>query len=94
MFNILVYERRLRHREVRNKGNLMRGFDTRDLVALKKQVKSSRKYVIAQILVFKTKIPYRDLEKDTQSSCWIQSLASCEGVGRPRRKLKESASSL
>ena len=43
LFNILVYERRLRHRELRNKGNLMREFYTGDLLLVRKQVKSSRK---------------------------------------------------
>ena len=48
LFNILVYERRLRHRELRNKEKLMREFDTVELVIVRKQVKSSRKDVIAQ----------------------------------------------
>ena len=47
LFNILVSERRMRHRELRNKGKLMREFDTGDLVIVSKQVKSSRKYEIA-----------------------------------------------
>ena len=69
----------------------MREFDTGDLVVVRKKVKSSRKYGIAQKLVFKTKIPYRVLEKVTMSSYWVQSLPFCEGLGRPRRKVKESA---
>ena len=43
LFNILVPENRVRHRELLNKGNSMREFDTGDLVVLSKQVKSSRK---------------------------------------------------
>ena len=42
LFNILISERRMIHRELRNKGKLMREFDTGDLVVLRKQVKSSR----------------------------------------------------
>ena len=91
LFNILVSERRLRHRELRNKGKPMMEFDTGDLVLVRKQVKSSRKYGIAQKLVFKTKVPYRVLEKVTLSSYWLKSLHFCEGLGRPRRKVKESA---
>ena len=48
LFNILVYERRLRYREIRNKGNLMREFDTGDLELVRKHVKSSRKYGVSQ----------------------------------------------
>ena len=46
----------------------MRKFDTGDLVVVSKQVKSSIKYGIAHILVFKTKVPYRVLDKATPSS--------------------------
>ena len=43
LFNILTSERRLSHRELRNKGKSMREFHTGDLVLLRKQVKSSIK---------------------------------------------------
>ena len=49
LFNILVSKKRMIHRDIRNKRNLMRGFDTVDLVLVGKQVNSSRKYGIAQI---------------------------------------------
>ena len=65
LFNILVQKRRLRHREIRNKGNIIMEFDTGDLVIVMKKVKSSRKYGIAQKLVLKTKGTYRSLEKAT-----------------------------
>ena len=55
LFHILVSERILRHRELRNKDKLMREFDTGDLVVVRKQVKSSRKNGIYQKLVFKNK---------------------------------------
>ena len=61
LFNILVSERRLRHRELCKNGNLMRKFDTGYLVVVRKQVNSSRTYGIAHKLVFKTKVPYRVL---------------------------------
>ena len=57
LFNILVSERRLRHRNMCNKGNITREFYTEDLVVVRKQVKSNRNYGIADILVFKTKEP-------------------------------------
>ena len=39
LFNIMISERRLRHRELRNKGNLTREFDTGDSVLVRNQVK-------------------------------------------------------
>ena len=55
------------------------------------RAKSSRKEIIYHKLVFKTKESYRFLEKATPSSYQIQHLPFCEGVGRPVRKVKESA---
>ena len=91
LFNILVSDRSLRHREIGNKGNLVREFDTGNLVVVRKQVKSTRKYGIYHKLVFKTKGPYRVLDKATPSSYWVHNLPLCEGLGRPGRKVKESA---
>ena len=88
LFNILVYERRLRHKELRNKGKIMREFDTGYLVIVKKQMKSSRKVGIAQKVVFKTKVPYIFLEKDIPSSYWLKRLPFFEGLGRPIIKVK------
>ena len=42
-FNVLITERRLIHRELRNKVQIMREFDTRDIVLVGNQVKSIRK---------------------------------------------------
>ena len=47
LFNILTYERNLRHRDLHNKGKFMREIDTGDLFLVRKQVKSSRKDGIA-----------------------------------------------
>ena len=47
LLNILVFDRRLRHRELRNKGNLNREFDTGDIVVVRKHAKSSIKYGVA-----------------------------------------------
>ena len=49
----------------------MREFHTGDLVVVRKHVKTSIKYRIAQKLLFKTKGPYRVLEKATPSSSWL-----------------------
>ena len=55
LFNILVSEMRLRHRNLSNKGKSVKEFYIEDLVLLSKQVKSSRKYGIAHKLVFNKK---------------------------------------
>ena len=57
MFNILVSERRLIHRELRNKGNIRREFYKGYILVLKNQVKSSKKYGIANKLVFLKRDP-------------------------------------
>ena len=58
-------------------------------MVVRKQVNSSRKYSIAQKLVFKTKVPFRALYKATPISYWFQSFPICEGLGRPGIKVKE-----
>ena len=67
LFNILLSESMMIHRELHNKAKSMRGFYTRDLVVVSKKVKSSSKNGIDQKLVFKTKGPYRVLEKAAPS---------------------------
>ena len=61
----MLLVRRIKHRELHNKGKSMREFDTEDLVVVRKHVKSSRKDGIDQELVLKKKGPYRVLEKAT-----------------------------
>ena len=68
------------HRELHNKAKSMRGFYTRDLVVVSKKVKSSSKNGIDQKLVFKTKGPYRVLEKDIRSSYCLQRLPVYGGL--------------
>ena len=53
LFKIIVSERGPIKMYLRNKGKLMREFDIRDLVLLRKQVKSIRKYGIPQKLIKK-----------------------------------------
>ena len=68
MFNILVYLRRLSHRELLNKVKLLRELDTVYLMLVIKQVDLFIKYVVNQKLVFKTKEPYIFLEEATHIS--------------------------
>ena len=65
LINILVFRRRIRHRKLRNKGNLTREFDIGDIVVVINKSKSIRKYGVTQKLVFKIKVSYRFLEKST-----------------------------
>ena len=58
LFKILISERRIRHRELLNKGNIMREFDTGDIVVVRNQAKSSRKDGVTQKLAFKIEVPY------------------------------------
>ena len=54
LFNIMLYKRRLRHRDLLNKENRTREFDRGDIVVVSNQVKSSIKYKISHKLIFKT----------------------------------------
>ena len=74
--------------DLRNKGKLMRKFDTGELVVVRKQVKSIIKFGIAQKFLFKTKGPYRFLEKVIPISYWFQCFTFCEGILRPEGKGK------
>ena len=57
-----------------NKVNLVRDFDTEYMVVLREQVNASRNYGVDHKLVFKTKGPYRVLDKATSRSYWVQGL--------------------
>ena len=92
LFNILISERGVIHRDIRNKGKIMREFYTGDLFIVRKKVKSSIKGGIFHKLLFKIKGPYRVLEKDTLGSYWLQHFPFFEVLGRPRKKVKDSAS--
>ena len=71
IFNILVSERRFRQRDICSKVNLVRDFDTGDILLVRKQVNSNINYRVYHKLALKTKGPYRLLEKSTPSSYWV-----------------------
>jgi hypothetical protein len=83
-------ERRQRHIDIRNEGIKQRSFDTGDLVIVRKQVQSNASKGISAKLLFKTRGPYRVIEKITPSSYKIQRLPFCRGLGRPGRFCKEN----
>ena len=63
--------RRLKQRDLSNKGKLIREFDTGDIVVVRKQVKSIINYRVYPKLVFKTKLPYIVPEKATLDLYWL-----------------------
>ena len=79
---------------MRKKFKLMREFYIGYIAVVRKKANPSIKDQISQKLVFKTKGPYRVLEKATPISYWIQSFPFCEGLGWPGRKVKELAGSM
>ena len=85
LFNILISERTLRHRDLRNKVKLMRKFDTGEIVVVNKQMKSTGKDGLSQKLVFKTKGPYRVLDKATPGSYFLRYLTFL-GSSEARKK--------
>ena len=91
LLNVLNAERRQRHIELRNESVTERTFAPGDLVIVRKQVKSNAAKGISAKLVFKTKGPYRVIERMTPSSYKIQKLPFLRGLGRPGRFLKENA---
>ena len=79
---------------MRNKVKHIREFDTGEIVVVRIQVKSRRNVRVAQKLLFKTKLSYRVLYKDTPISYWFQRLTFCEGIGSSGRKVKGPATSM
>ena len=77
----MVSGKRLVQRRLHKKGKLIREFYTWDIFVVRKHVELSRKYGVSQKLVFKTRVSYRVIEKDTSGSYWINCLPFCEGLG-------------
>ena len=92
IFNIFLSDRRLIHKEMYKKGKLVRDFDTRDIVVVRKQVNLIVKYGVSHKLSLKTKKPYRVVEKATPISYWVDNFPSCEGPGGARINFKELVS--
>ena len=92
LLSILNAERRLRHRELRNKDITNLVFYPGDIVIVRKQVKSDAKRGFSAKLVFKAKGPYRVIERiGTTNSYRLQKLPFLRGLGRPGKIRKENA---
>jgi hypothetical protein len=76
-------ERRRRHIELKNEGRTQRLFDIGDLVIVRKQVKSDTAKGISAKLVFKTRGPYRVIDRISPSSYKLQKLPFTKGGGKP-----------
>ena len=92
LFNILVSERKLRHRELRNKVKIVRKFDTGHPVVEMKQMKSSRKIQDSPEVIIQNKGTIQIHKVRCTDLIPASVFAFCEGVGMPGRKVKESAS--
>jgi len=91
LLNILNAERRLRHTELRNEGIKQIVFDIGDLVVVRKQVKSNAAKGFSAKLVFKTKGPYRVIDKVNHGSYMLQKLPFLHGMGQQGHLRKKSA---
>ena len=90
LITIINKIRREYHNGMRNKGKANPVFNTGDLVIVRKQVKSDQSRGVSAKLVFKTKGPYRVIEKVSEQSYKIQKLPILKGFGRKRVLRKES----
>jgi hypothetical protein len=92
LLRILNDERRERHRELRNKGKKEREFAPGDIVIVRKQVLSNASKGISAKLLFKTKGPYRVIDKASPNSYHLQKLPFLKGLGRKGRIIKQKVS--
>jgi ribosomal protein L21E len=91
MLQILVAERRERHRDLANQGRTVRKFNVGDLVIIRKQVQSSAEKGMPAKQQFKWKGIYRVMEKLSEKSYNVQKLPTVQGKGRPGKIRKYSA---
>ena len=91
LLQILVMERRERHREMRNQDKSQRKFNIGDLVIIRKQVKSNAALGIPAKQRFKWKGIYKVLEKVGERSYKVQKQPSVQGKGKPGRPKQYSA---
>lgn len=83
LLQILIAERRERHRDMRNEGKSQRQFNPGDLVIIRKQVKSDATKGAPAKQKFKWKGIYRVLEKAGDKSYRVQKLPTIQGRGTP-----------
>ena len=91
MLQILIAERRERHRELHNEGKTPKKFNIGDLVIIRKQVKSDGPQGIPAKQKFRWKGIYKVLEPVGDKSYKVQKMPTLQGKGRPGRIRQYSA---
>jgi hypothetical protein len=94
MLQILIAERREKHRDLANKGRSIRKFNVGDLVIIRKQVQSDGERGIPAKQKFRWKGIYRIMEKESDKSYWVQKLPTLQGKGRLGTLQKYAASQM
>jgi hypothetical protein len=92
MLQILIAERREKHRDLANKGRSVRKFNIGDLVIIRKQVQSDGERGIPAKQKFRWKGIYRVMKKESDKSYWVQKLPTTQGKGKPGTLQKYAAS--
>ena len=91
MLQLLIAERREKHREMQNQGRKQRQFQPGDLVIIRKQVQSDSSLGRPAKQTFKWKGIYKVMRKDGEKSYIVQKQPTVQGKGKPGRLLKYSA---
>ena len=91
MLQILIAERRQRHRDLQNQGRTQRTFQIGDLVIIRKQVKSDSKQGTPAKQQFRWKGLYKIIEPVGERSYQVQKLPTLQGKGRPGKIRQYSA---
>jgi hypothetical protein len=94
MLQILIAERREKHRDLANKGRSVRKFNIGDLVIIRKQVQSDGERGIPAKQKFRWKGIYRIMDKESDKSYWVQKLPTLQGKGKPGTLQKYAASQM
>ena len=97
LLQILQEQRRERHRNLKNDGQLQREFSVGDLVIVQKQVKSKTINDVAlpaKQQIAKYKGPYKVIEKIGTKSYQVQRIPTVQGTRKPGKLLKFSASNM
>jgi hypothetical protein len=92
MLQILIAERRERHREMINQSRKQRKFQPGDLVIIRKQVQSDATIGRPAKQTFKWKGIYKVLQQEGEKSYLVQKQPTIQGRTRPGRILKYAAS--
>eukprot|EP00957_Ditylum_brightwellii_P208021 15355524-Ditylum_brightwellii.AAC.1 len=96
IFDLLVWERRERHRAMKNQLQTEKTFKTGDLVIVHKQMQSRVAEGFSAKMAIRGRGPYRIVRQAGSNLYWVQCLPFTEGLGNGRagREIKENVSCL